>query len=67
MTDYNPYIVIDILTFEKMLEYLVTARKMAEKSYPHMVEDYNRVINMAKAKAESFVGSQNKPKTRKAF
>lgn len=67
MTDYNPYIVIDILTFEKMLECLVIARKMAEKSYPHMVEDYNRVINMAKAKAESFVGSQNKPKTRKAF
>lgn len=67
MTDHNPYIVIDILTFEKMLECLVIARKMAEKSYPHMVEDYNRVINMAKAKAESFVGSQNKPKTRKAF
>lgn len=67
MTDHNPYIVIDILTFEKMLECLVIARKMAEKSYPHMVEDYNRVINMAKAKAESFVGSQNKPKVRKAF
>jgi hypothetical protein len=50
-----------------MMEYLRIGKKMAEKSYPHLTEDYDRVINNAKERAESFTGTQNKPKTHKAY
>jgi hypothetical protein len=50
-----------------MMEYLRIGKQMAEKSYPHLTEDYDRVINNAKERAESFTGTQNKPKTNKAY
>lgn len=67
VTNYNPYIVIDLVSFEKMMEYLRIGKQMAQKSYPHLTEDYDRVINNAKERAESFTGTQNKPKTHKAY
>lgn len=67
VTNYNPYIVIDLVSFEKMMEYLRIGKQMAEKSYQHLTEDYDRVINNAKERAESFTGTQNKPKTNKAY
>ena len=67
MTDSNPYIIIDEVTMAKTNELLRVAKCMAEKSYPHMVEDYDRIINRIRDTAESFTGSQNKPKTKKAY
>ena len=66
-TDYNPYVIIDDVTMSKVMELLNTAKSMAEKSYPHLTNDYARVIKQVRERAESFTGSQNKPKTRKAY
>jgi hypothetical protein len=67
MTDSNPYIIIDEVTMAKTNELLRVAKCMAEKSYPHMVEDYDRIINRIRDTAESFTGSQNKPRTSLAY
>jgi hypothetical protein len=49
------------------MELLNTAKSMAEKSYPHLTNDYARVIKQVRERAECFTGSQNKPKTKKAY
>ena len=66
-TDYNPYVIIDDVTMAKVMDLLNTGRTMAEKSYPHLVENYERVIKQVRERAECFTGSQNKPKTKKAY
>ena len=66
-TDYTPYVIIDDVTMSKVMELLSTAKYMAEKSYPHMTADYERVIKQVRERAECFTGSQNKPKTTKAY
>ena len=66
-TDYTPYVIIDDVTMAKVMELLSTAKCMAEKSYPHMTADYDRVIKQVRERAECFTGSQNKPKTQKAY
>ena len=66
-TDYVPYIVIEDVTFSKVMELLSVGREMAAKSYPHMVQDYERVIKQVRERAESFTGTQNKPKVSKAY
>lgn len=66
-TDYAPYVIIDDVTMSKVMELLSTAKCMAEKSYPHMTADYERVIKQVRERAECFTGSQNKPKTTKAY
>ena len=66
-TDYNPYVIIDDVTMAKVMDLLNTGRTMAEKSYPHLVENYERVIKQVRERAECFMGSQNKPKTKKAY
>ena len=66
-TDYTPYVIIDDVTMSKVMELLSTAKCMAEKSYPHMTADFERVIKQVRERAECFTGSQNKPKTKKAY
>ena len=66
-TDYNPYVIIDDVTMAKVMDLLNTGRTMAEKSYPLLVENYERVIKQVRERAECFTGSQNKPKTKKAY
>ena len=66
-TDYTPYVIIDDVTMAKVMDLLNTGRTMAEKSYPHLVENYERVIKQVRERAECFTGSQNKPKTTKAY
>jgi hypothetical protein len=66
-TDYNPYVIIDDVTMAKVMDLLNTGRTMAEKSYPHLTNDYARVIKQVRERAECFTGSQNKPKTKKAY
>lgn len=66
-TDYNPYVIIDDVTMSNVMELLNTAKSMAEKSYPHLTNDYARVIKQVRERAECFTGSQNKPKTKKAY
>ena len=66
-TDYNPYVIIDDVTMAKVMGLLNTGRTMAENSYPHLVENYERVIKQVRVRAECFTGSQNKPKTKKAY
>ena len=67
MADSNPYIIIDEVTMAKTNELLRVAKCMAEKSYPHLTNDYARVIKQVRERAECFTGSQNKPKTTKAY
>ena len=66
-TDYTPYVIIDDVTMMKVMDLLNTGRTMAENSYPHLVENYERVIKQVRERAECFTGSQNKPKTTKAY
>jgi hypothetical protein len=66
-TDYTPYVIIDDVTMSKVMELLSTAKCMAEKSYPHMTADYERVMKQVRERAECFTGSQNKPKTKQAY
>ena len=67
VTDNNPYVVIDLVSFERMMHYLNIGKQMAEKSYPHLTEDYDRVIKNVRERAESFTGTQNKPRTHKTY
>lgn len=67
ITNSNPYIIVDVLTFEKMLEYLELGKTMSEKKFTHLTEDFDRVIKRAKEGAECFLGTQNKPNVNKAF
>lgn len=66
-TDNTPYVIIDDVTMAKVMDLLNTGRTMAEKSYPHLAENYERVIKQVRERAECFTGSQNKPKTKKAY
>lgn len=67
VTDYNPYIVLDETTFRKMMECLNLAKAMAERFCPHMTEEYELALKRVHSHAESFIGSQNKPVTKKAY
>lgn len=66
-TDYTPYVIIDDVTMSKVMERLNQGKAMAEKSYPHLAADFERVIKKVRERAECFTGSQNKPKTTKAY
>jgi hypothetical protein len=66
-TDYNPYVIIDEVTMAEVVNKLNLGKTMAEKSYPHLTADFERVIKQVRERAECFTGSQNKPKTTKAY
>lgn len=66
-TDYTPYVIIDDVTMSKVMDLLNTGRTMAANSYPHLTDNYDRVIRQVRERAECFTGSQNKPKTKKAY
>lgn len=40
---------------------------MAKESYPHLVDEIDFAISRMVDNTETFVGSQNKPKTKKAY
>jgi hypothetical protein len=67
VTDYTPYVIIDDITMSKVMGLLNIAKCMAENNYPHLVENYERVMKQVRERAECFTGSQNKPKTKKAY
>ena len=46
MTDYNPYVVIDMEVADKAHEALSLALGMAKKSYPHLVETFKFALDM---------------------
>ena len=66
-TDYTPYVIIDDVTMSKVMERLNQGKAMAEKIYPHLVNDFSHTIKQVRERAECFIGSQNKPKTKKAY
>ena len=66
-TDYTPYVIIDDVTMSKVMERLNQGKAMAEKSYPHLTADFERVIKQVRERSECFTGSQNKPKATKAY
>ena len=66
-TDYNPYIVIEDAYFCKVMWCLSLGKSMADKHCPHLSEDFERAIKQVRDHAESFIGSQNKPITKKAY
>lgn len=65
--DYAPYVIIDDVTMSKVMGLLSTAKCMAVKSYPHLTADFERVIEQVRERAECFTGSQNRPKSKKAY
>lgn len=67
MIDSNVYMVVDMVTFEKVASALHLARKMAEKSYPHLVDTIDFAIDQMRNNTETFSGSHNKPRTKKAY
>lgn len=67
MTDYNIYMIMDAITCEKVKSALHIAHEMAKESYPHLVNEIDFAINRMVDNTESFVGSQNKPNTKKAY
>lgn len=58
---------MDAITCEKVKSALHIAHEMAKESYPHLVNDIDFAINRMVDNTETFVGSQNKPKTKKAY
>lgn len=58
---------MDAITCEKVKSALHIAHEMAKESYPHLVNEIDFAINRMVDNTESFVGSQNKPKTKKAY
>ena len=67
MTDYNLYMIMDAITCEKVKSALYIAHEMAKESYPHLVDEIDFAISRMVDNTETFVGSQNKPKTKKAY
>nr|UWG84765.1 MAG: hypothetical protein [Bacteriophage sp.] len=67
MTDYNLYMIMDAITCEKVKSALHIAHEMAKESYPHLVDEIDFAISRMVDNTETFVGSQNKPKTKKAY
>ena len=47
-TDYTPYVIIDDVTMSKVMERLDQGKAMAEKSYPHLTADFERVIKQVR-------------------
>lgn len=46
---------------------LIQAIEMAKASYPHLVDELQFVEKRYTDTLESFIGSQNKPQTKKAY
>lgn len=67
MTDYNLYMILDAITCKKVKSALHIAHEMAKESYPHLVDEIDFAISRMVDNTETFVGSQNKPKTKKAY
>ena len=67
MTDYNIYMIMDAITCEKVKSALHIAHEMAKESYPHLVNEIDFAISRMVDNTETFVGSHNKPKTKKAY
>lgn len=65
--DSNIYHVVDAITHEKMMSALRLGLEMAKESYPHLVDEFQSAINRAKESTETFIGTQNKPKTHPAY
>lgn len=63
-TDYTPYVIIDDVTMSKVMELLSTAKCMAEKSYPHMTADYERVIKQVRGRARAERPTKGQPRER---
>lgn len=58
---------MDAITCEKVKSALHIAHEMAKESYPHLVDRIDFAISRMVDNTETFVGSQNKPKTKKAY
>lgn len=64
-TDYNPFIVIDMITFDKINHALELAVSMSEQQFPHLTDEIKAVKQTARDRALSFTGSQNVPASAK--
>lgn len=64
-TDYNPYIVIDMVTFDKMNHALDLAIGMSEKKFPHLTDELKNIKQKVRDNAKSFTGTQNVPASAK--
>lgn len=66
-TDYNPYYILDATTMSKVRKLLNMGKTMAEKMFPHLKAEYRRDMKEVLERTETFIGTQNKPKTTKAY
>ncbi len=67
MTDYNPYYIMPADVEAKVHDALLMAIEMAKASYPHLVEQLQLAEKRYTATMETFIGTQNKPVTKKAY
>ena len=52
MLDNKSYVVIDEVTFCKMVDFLNTAREMASHSYDHLTAGYDNLLRDVRDRAE---------------
>jgi hypothetical protein len=64
-TDHNPFIVIDMITFDKVQHALELAVCMSEKQFPHLTKELKDIQKASRDRAKSFLGSHNVPKCAK--
>ena len=66
-TDFNPYFIMPADVEAKVHGALLQAIEMAKASYPHLVDSLQFAEKRYTDTLESFIGSQNKPTTKKAY
>lgn len=65
--DNKQFVIVDLATWERMMDGLRQGLAMANDKYPHLTSEYEFTIEMAKKDAESFTGKQNKPQTKPTY
>ena len=66
-TDFNTYFIMPADIEGRVHGALLQAIEMAKASYPHLVNELQFVEKRYTGTLESFIGSQNKPQTKKAY
>lgn len=67
IADYDPYYIMPADVEVRVHGALLQAIEMAKASYPHLVEQLQFAEKRYTDTLESFIGTQNKPATKKAY
>lgn len=67
VTDYNPYYIMPADVEAKVHDALLLAIEMAKTQFPHLLDRLQFAEKRYTDTLESFIGSQNKPVTKRAY